>query len=174
LIFFSFQYDDRLSMIKYLSFTNNVSSPINHFPPGFFLFAFRIQLMYIFSLHSLACRCIHLRIYRTREGKKRKENRLWLLKTISFFFTLLSPIHTFRDTFSRLFVCLCRSFFSIKYLQNNYRTRNHLTDWWNREASKRERERKKRREKKRRRTRSISDYIIDYWLSKETTYKRYT
>jgi hypothetical protein len=74
--FFSFQYDDRLSMIKYLSFTNNVSSPINHFPPGFFLFAFRIQLMYIFSLHSLACRCIHLRIYRTREGKKRKENRL--------------------------------------------------------------------------------------------------
>lgn len=56
-------------------------------------------------------------------------------------------------------MCVCtyvhRSFFSIKYLQNNYRTRNLQTasididtDWWNKRR-KRERETKKRREERR-------------------------
>jgi hypothetical protein len=68
--------------------------------------------------------------------------------------------------------------FSIKYLQNNYRTRNLQTasididtDWWNKRREKLKKkggERESESEKERRPTRSISDYIIDYRLSKES------
>ncbi len=137
-------------MIKYLSF--NLHIPTTYHPRSITSLSFFYSL-FVFNrctcslyTHWFVYAYIYIPIEREKEREKERENRLWLLKTISFFLTLLSPSHTYRDTFSRLSVCVCRSFFSIKYLQNNYRTRNRqtFTDWWNREKRDRETERKTR------------------------------
>jgi hypothetical protein len=121
--------------------------------------------MYIFSLHSLACRstCVE----KGKERRERERKSFMITKNnLCLSLTLLSPDQTYRDTPSRLYARAIRFFFLLNICktiiaQANRQTAKTSSPIGGIEKRGGEKEEKKR-ERERRRTRSISDYIIDY------------
>ena len=172
-------------MIKYLSFhwhseTTYHPRSINFFPG--WLRSSSIQSTYLFSVHRLARspRCRRRRC--SRERKTEEKNHWWLLKTNPLLLTLLSPSHKYLHTHtSSLNASVALSLFSLslcsfneifaKQLSRekiNEECRRHSSLIGGKNARASERERIREKEKERERSRSISDYIIDYWLSRES------
>ena len=148
-------------MIKYLSFRSHIRTTYHPRSINFFFSSLFVFNQYLFSLYAHWLADCNIPFY-LKERTNERENRLWLLQTSTFLFKhYCHLVTTHRYIFLLGHISFAFSFFSIKYLQNNYRTRNwqttrrdFVTDWWNKKT---EREKKRERERERERKKNTID-----------------